>query len=116
MIDWSIVACSVTRAAAAEAFKVLARGFLHGPWVGLLAAGFFAAARLDNYLAETVEGAREPFNPHGPTPGRAFDQVNGMASPEHMHILYSAIACNLARGLGRQRDLRAGHPQRHGLR
>ena len=23
-------------------------------------------------------------------------EVNGMASPEHMHILYSAIACNLA--------------------
>lgn len=35
---------------------------------------------LDNFLAETVEGARVPFAPHGPTPGRAVDQVNGMAS------------------------------------
>ncbi len=35
---------------------------------------------LDNFLAETVEGSREPFNPHSPTPGRAFDKVNGMAS------------------------------------
>ena len=26
----------------------------------------------------------------------AVMQINGMASPEHMHILYSAIACNLA--------------------
>ncbi len=37
-------------------------------------------ASLDNFLAETVEGSREPFNPHSPTPGRAFDKVNGMAS------------------------------------
>ncbi len=28
-------------------------------------------ASLDNFLAETVEGARAPFNPHSPTPGRA---------------------------------------------
>ncbi|MEZ5990586.1 MAG: multiheme c-type cytochrome [Planctomycetota bacterium] len=36
---------------------------------------------LDNYLAETVEGNREPFNPHGPTAGRDdFGQVNGMAA------------------------------------
>jgi hypothetical protein len=35
---------------------------------------------LDNFLAETVEGNREPFNPHSPTPGRDFDMVNGMAS------------------------------------
>lgn len=35
---------------------------------------------LDNFLAETVEGHREPFNPHSPTPGKAVDQVNGMAS------------------------------------
>ncbi|HEY6100789.1 MAG TPA: multiheme c-type cytochrome, partial [Anaeromyxobacter sp.] len=35
-------------------------------------------ASLDNYLAETVEGAREPFDPHSRTPGRAFDaRVNG---------------------------------------
>jgi hydroxylamine dehydrogenase len=27
-------------------------------------------ASLDNYLAETVEGARLPFNPHSPTPER----------------------------------------------
>ena len=37
-------------------------------------------ASLDNFLAETVEGAREPFNPHSPTPGMAIDMVNGMAS------------------------------------
>jgi hydroxylamine dehydrogenase len=40
-------------------------------------------ASLDNYLAETVEGARLPFDPHGKTPGRALDpQVNGMASAQ----------------------------------
>jgi hydroxylamine dehydrogenase len=37
-------------------------------------------ASLDNFLAETVEGAREPFNPHSPTPGMAVEMVNGMAS------------------------------------
>ena len=37
-------------------------------------------ASLDNRLAETVEGHREPFNPHSPTPGRSIDFVNGMAS------------------------------------
>lgn len=35
---------------------------------------------LDNFLAETVEGARIPFNPHSPTPGRDIESVNGMAS------------------------------------
>ncbi len=37
-------------------------------------------ASLDNHLAETIEGNREPFNPHSPTPGRSFDSVDGMAS------------------------------------
>jgi len=37
-------------------------------------------ASLDNFLAETVEGARVPFNPHSPTPGRPTAQVNGLAS------------------------------------
>ncbi|MCH7685449.1 MAG: hydroxylamine oxidoreductase, partial [Planctomycetes bacterium] len=38
-------------------------------------------ASLDNFLAETVEGSRVPFNPHSPTPGRPdIQQVNGMAS------------------------------------
>jgi hypothetical protein len=37
-------------------------------------------ASLDNFLAETVEGARVPFNPHSPTPGRDETMVNGMAS------------------------------------
>jgi hydroxylamine dehydrogenase len=37
-------------------------------------------ASLDNFLAETVEGARVPFNPHGPTPGRDVRSVNGLAS------------------------------------
>jgi hypothetical protein len=37
-------------------------------------------ASLDNFLAETVEGSRVPFNPHSPTMGKAVDMVNGMAS------------------------------------
>ncbi|MCB1055391.1 MAG: hydroxylamine oxidoreductase [Acidobacteria bacterium] len=37
-------------------------------------------ASLDNFLAETVEGARLPFNPHSPTPGKTVDAVNGSAS------------------------------------
>ena len=37
-------------------------------------------ASLDNFLAETVEGARLDFNPHSPTPGKAVDKVNGFAS------------------------------------
>lgn len=38
-------------------------------------------ASLDNLLAETVEGARVPFNPHSPTPGMdGITEVNGMAS------------------------------------
>jgi len=37
-------------------------------------------ASLDNFLAETVEGARTDFNPHSPTPGKAVDLVNGLAS------------------------------------
>jgi hypothetical protein len=37
-------------------------------------------ASLDNFLAETVEGGPELFNPHSPTPGGNFDQVNGHAS------------------------------------
>ncbi len=35
---------------------------------------------LDNFLAETVEGARMSFDPHSPTPGKAVDKVNGMAA------------------------------------
>ncbi len=37
-------------------------------------------ASLDNRLAETVEGAREPFDPHSPTPGMEVEHVNGMSS------------------------------------
>jgi hypothetical protein len=37
-------------------------------------------ASLDNFLAETVEGARMPFDPHSPTPGMAVSEVNGFAS------------------------------------
>ncbi|MBK8099993.1 MAG: hydroxylamine oxidoreductase [Planctomycetes bacterium] len=45
------------------------------------AAGGDILASLDNYLAETVEGARVPFNPHSKTPGRDdIQMVNGMAS------------------------------------
>ncbi len=37
-------------------------------------------ASLDNRLAETIEGSREPFNPHSPTPGMNVTKVDGMAS------------------------------------
>jgi len=38
-------------------------------------------ASLDNFLAEVVEGARLPFDPHSKTPGRGdIVKVNGMAS------------------------------------
>jgi hypothetical protein len=44
------------------------------------AAGGNILASLDNFLAETVEGSRIPFNPHSPTPGKDVKEVNGMAS------------------------------------
>ena len=45
------------------------------------AAGGNILASLDNFLAETVEGARLDFNPHSPTPGRPdIQSVNGFAS------------------------------------
>jgi hypothetical protein len=44
------------------------------------AAGGNILASLDNFLAETVEGARLAFDPHSPTPGRAVDAANGFAS------------------------------------
>jgi hypothetical protein len=38
-------------------------------------------ASLDNHLAEVVEGARAPFDPHSPTPGMGMTgPVNGMAA------------------------------------
>jgi len=37
-------------------------------------------ASLDNFLAESAEGARAPFAPHSPTPGRAIMMVSGSAS------------------------------------
>ena len=38
-------------------------------------------ASLDNFLGETVEGNRLPFDPHGTTPGRPdLQKVNGLAS------------------------------------
>lgn len=43
------------------------------------AAGGNILASLDNFLAETVEGSRVPFNPHAPTLGKSVDLVNGMA-------------------------------------
>lgn len=49
------------------------------------AAGGNILASLDNFLAETVEGARTPFNPHSPTPGRddlKGKLVNGLASAQ----------------------------------
>jgi hydroxylamine dehydrogenase len=47
-------------------------------------------ASLDNFLAETVEGSRTPFNPHSKTPGKPVDQVNGMAS--------SVVGCQQCHG------------------
>jgi len=44
------------------------------------AAGGDILASLDNFLAETVEGARLDFAPHSPTPGLDVDSVNGLAS------------------------------------
>ncbi len=46
------------------------------------AAGGNILASLDNRLAEVVEGARAPFNPHAksPIPVGTLTQVNGMAS------------------------------------
>ncbi len=44
------------------------------------AAGGNILASLDNFLAETVEGSRQPFNPHSPTLGREVGMVDGMAS------------------------------------
>jgi hypothetical protein len=37
-------------------------------------------ASLDNFLAETVEGARMVFSPHSPTPGKVVEAVDGFAS------------------------------------
>jgi hydroxylamine dehydrogenase len=37
-------------------------------------------ASLDNFLAESVEGNREDFSPHSPTPGLDVDKVVGMSS------------------------------------
>ena len=37
-------------------------------------------ASLDNFLAETVKGARAPFDPHSPTPRMSVQSVNGLAS------------------------------------
>jgi hypothetical protein len=44
------------------------------------AAGGNILASLDNFLAETVEGARLAFKPHSPTPGKVVESVNGFAS------------------------------------
>lgn len=44
------------------------------------AAGGNILHSLDNFLAETVEGARVPFAPHSPTPGMVVTEVNGLAS------------------------------------
>ncbi|MFQ5776562.1 MAG: multiheme c-type cytochrome [Terriglobia bacterium] len=44
------------------------------------AAGGNILASLDNFLAETVEGARVAFSPHSPTPGKVVESVNGFAS------------------------------------
>lgn len=60
-------------------------GRCHAEVVSEFAASHHAAAgnilaSLDNFLAETVEGARVPFSPHSPTPGKNVEMVNGEAS------------------------------------
>ena len=61
-------------------------GRCHGEVVAEFSASHHAKggnilASLDNYLAEVVEGARVPFQPHGTTPGRGdFGIVDGLAS------------------------------------
>ena len=63
-------------------------GSCHPKEAGEFATSHHAAAgnilaSLDNRLAETVEGAKVPFNPHSKTPGRPDldgQMVNGMAS------------------------------------
>ncbi|MFN0051450.1 MAG: multiheme c-type cytochrome [Planctomycetales bacterium] len=59
-------------------------------------------ASLDNFLAETVEGARTPFNPHSPTPGRNVEQVNGMSS--------AAVGCQQCHGSKVALETTSGDP------
>jgi len=72
----SLIATIVTPNDCAACHKHEAEEFAHSHHA---AAGNILAS-LDNRLAETVEGARVPFNPHSPTPGMEVTQVNGMAS------------------------------------
>jgi len=66
------------------------------------AAGHIMAS-LDNYLAEVAEGARAPFNPHSPTPGRPdITMANGMASAVNgCHQCHGGKVALKAKGGGR---------------
>ncbi len=58
-------------------------------------------ASLDNFLAETVEGARAPFDPHGEPPGRGTALVNGLASAQSgCQQCHGSKVALLARGGG----------------
>jgi hypothetical protein len=60
-------------------------------------------ASLDNFLAETVEGSRLPFNPHSPTPGREpGSPVNGLASAQ--------VGCQQCHGTKVALDAKDGAP------
>lgn len=72
----ALIATIVTPRDCAQCHQKEAEQFAHSHH----AAGGNILASLDNFLAETVEGSRVPFNPHGETPGMEIEMVNGMAS------------------------------------
>jgi len=72
----SLVAAVVTPRDCSRCHKTEFEEFVHSHH----AKGGNILASLDNRLAETIEGSREPFNPHSPTPGMSVDKVNGMSS------------------------------------
>jgi hypothetical protein len=77
--EGSIIATIVTPRDCAECHEDEADEFLHSHHAK---AGRILHS-LDNRLAEVAEGNREPFNPHGITPGREdFGIVNGLASAQ----------------------------------
>jgi len=74
--EGSLIATVVTPLDCGRCHEQVAEEFGHSHHA---AAGNILAS-LDNFLAETVEGSREAFSPHSPTPGRPDGMVNGMAS------------------------------------
>lgn len=74
----AFIATVVTPTDCAQCHEVEAQEFAQSHH----AKGGNILASLDNLLAETIEGARMPFNPHSPTrtPAGEVDKVNGLAS------------------------------------